>query len=66
MIRPMDDLTFVIAELQKVALKDLTALAEQSGVPFGTLQKIKYGATDNPRYTTVKTLADHLRSRAAA
>lgn len=66
MIASMDDLEFVRSELQKVPLKDLDRLAELSRVPFGTLQKIKYGETADPRYTTVKLLAEHFRSKEAA
>lgn len=66
MLPGMDDLTFVRGELQKIALKDLDALASDCGVPFGTLQKIKYGSTADPRFQTVKALADHFRSRAPA
>jgi len=63
MMRRMDDLSFVRGELQKVALKDLEDLADKCGVPFGTLQKIKYGTTDDPRFNTVKLLADHFRAK---
>lgn len=66
MMSAMDDLDFVRGELQKAPLKDLNGLADASGVPFGTLQKIKYGETVDPRYNTVKILAEYFRNRAAA
>jgi len=39
---------------------DLPRLAEQSGVPFHTLLKIRRGETRNPRIETVRMLWPHL------
>ena len=46
------------AQVQQIAL--------QSGVPFGTVWKLRSGETDNPRLETVRSLLPHLRSAAAA
>lgn len=57
----LNDLELVQERLGKTRISDLHALADQTGVPFGTLFKIKYGTTKNPRHNTVKPLADHFR-----
>ena len=66
----MDDLQLVKTELEKLRLSDLDSVAHGSGVPVDTIIKLKYGTTRNPRYETVKPLADHFRKierdRAAA
>ncbi len=62
----MNDLELVKERLSETAISDLPALAEKTGVPFGTLHKIKYGKTKNPRFDTVKPLADYFREREAA
>ena len=54
----MDALELVRKRLQAVPISELPALADKCGVPFGTLHKIKYGTTKNPRFDTVKTLID--------
>lgn len=59
----MDDLLLVRAELEKAEYKEIPALAAESGVPVGTLAKIKCGATKNPRYDTVKQFADFIRGK---
>lgn len=62
----VNTLTLIQKELAKVAISDLPAIAEKVDVPFGTLFKIKYGTTKNPRYETVEKLrAWALRERAA-
>ena len=47
-------LTMGHAQVQEIAL--------QSGVPFGTVWKLRSGETDNPRLQTVRSLLPHLRS----
>lgn len=61
----MDDLALVRKRLSKTPISELPALAAKTGVPFGTLFKIKYGTTKNPRYETVKPLVDYYRRLAA-
>jgi hypothetical protein len=56
-----DDLEFVLARLDATPASDLTALAAASGIPEGTLSKIKYRVTKDPGYSTVKTLREHYR-----
>lgn len=58
----MDDLEFIKAKLAGVPISKLPALAISTGVPFGTLFKVKYGTTKNPRYDTVKPVADYMRA----
>jgi len=41
---------------------DIRVLAEQSGVPYHTLLKIKSGETANPKVKTVQALLDVLCS----
>jgi hypothetical protein len=62
----MDDLELIQTRLAVVPISDIPQLAVASGVPFGTLFKIKYGTTKNPRFDTVKALANYFRSQDAA
>jgi hypothetical protein len=55
----MDEFQLVLKALDQVRLSDLQKHATASKVPFGTLLKIKYGTTKNPRFSTVRKLADH-------
>ena len=57
----MDDLQLVRKRLSDTAISALDSLSKKSGVPFGTLQKIKYGTTKNPRWETVVQLASFYR-----
>lgn len=59
----MDDLQLVRHELGKLRLSELDGIANGSGVPVDTIIKLKYGTTKNPRYDTVKPVADFLRSQ---
>jgi len=61
----MDDLELIQKRLANVPASGLAGIAELSGVPVGTLQKIKSGETKNPRFKTVKTLRDFFLRRAA-
>lgn len=58
----MDDLELIHARLDETPISALPALSLRSGVPFGTLHKIKYRQTKNPRFETVKALADYFRA----
>lgn len=60
----MNDLELIRSHLSGISISDLPALAERSQVPFGTLHKIKYGKTKNPRFETVKALTEYFRSHA--
>lgn len=62
----MDDLELVKERLAATPISQLKALGKACGVPFGTLFKVKYGTTKNPRYDTVKPLAEHFRAHPLA
>lgn len=57
-----DDLSFAKASLSEIRPTDWDEVANLSGVPLGTLRKIAYGEVADPRYSTVKKLADYFRS----
>ena len=59
----MDDLQLIQEELSATPISELRALGRKAKVPFGTLFKIKYGTTKNPRFDTVRVLADYFRRR---
>ena len=61
----MDDLELIRKRLEAVPISELPELADKSGVPFGTLHKIKYGKTKNPRFETVKLLREYFLRVAA-
>lgn len=61
----MDDLVAIRKKLADTPISELPAVAKKSGVPFGTLFKIKYGTTKNPRFETVKALSDYYAKQAA-
>ena len=48
--------------LQTMGHAQVQEIALQSGVPFGTVWKLRSGETDNPRLQTVRSLLPHLRS----
>ncbi|CAL62431.1 Hypothetical protein HEAR2300 [Herminiimonas arsenicoxydans] len=57
-----NDLTFVKNALEAIRPTDWDVVAEKSGVPLGTLRKVAYGEVTDPRFWTVKKLADYFRS----
>ena len=61
----MDDLELVKMKLSRMPIGQLGELSKASGVPYGTLWNIKTKATKNPRYPTVKKLADHFKAHSA-
>ena len=65
-ITGMDDLELIRKRLEDIPVSELSALAERCHVPFGTLQKIKYGKTKNPRFDTVKQLTEYFAEQEAA
>ena len=54
-------LNFIKAKLDSYSYKELEGLAVETGVPYGTLMKIKAGQTDNPRIRTVQPLLKHFK-----
>lgn len=56
----MNKLTDTRQMLLQLNYRELHGLADDSGVPFGTLIKIRRGETKNPRINTVEALYSHL------
>ena len=56
-IPPLQDIR---QRLQALRFVDLEAVAQRSGVGFGTLMKIRTGQTPNPGIETVRTFIAHL------
>lgn len=46
--------TLIRNRLEKLSRPELQALANDSGVPFSTIQKIMYGISKNPGIETVR------------
>ncbi|MDD5405047.1 MAG: hypothetical protein PHZ14_11000 [Sulfuricella sp.] len=57
----MDILNFIQEKVSACTYKQLETLAAETGVPYGTLMKIKAGQTANPRIKTIQPLYDHFR-----
>lgn len=51
--------------LKPLAHTKLQELSDKSGVPFGTLQHIRLGATKNPGIETVRAIYPYLTKQAA-
>jgi transcriptional regulator with XRE-family HTH domain len=47
-------LTMIVSRLEKLSQKEVRRLADDSGVPFGTLMNIRQGSTRNPGIETVR------------
>lgn len=62
----MDDLAFLRKRLAERSITELQVDADESGVPFGTLHKIKYGKTKNPRWDTIQQAVEYYRAKDAA
>ena len=58
MLAVMDILQFIKTNVDRHSYKQLESVAVSTGVPYGTLMKIKTGETDNPRIKTVQPLLD--------
>lgn len=54
MIITVPPLTMVRSRLERLSQSQLAQLASDSGVPFGTLMKIRQGVTTNPGIETVR------------
>jgi len=61
----MDDLELIKMRLSRTPLEDLYRMAQESGVPYGTLWNLRMRKTKNPRYQTVKPLAEYFKKQAA-
>lgn len=55
-------LTMIVSRLEKLSQKEVRQLADDSGVPFGTLMNIRQGATKNPGIETVRAFFPLLAS----
>lgn len=56
----MDMLTPVQERLRGATEAEMEKIAAASDVPIGTIARIKYGQTPNPRVLTVQKLYAHL------
>lgn len=54
----MDIFTFTKSHVDNLKYRELDSLAERSGVPVHTINKIKSGETKNPGVLTVQKLFD--------
>lgn len=52
-----------VIENLKLCKGRLPAVAEDSGIPFGTLRKIANGMTKNPKFESVQQLHDYFESK---
>lgn len=57
----MDILPFIQLKVSACTYKQLESVAVATGVPYGTLMKIKAGQTENPRIKTIQPLYDYFR-----
>lgn len=60
----MDDLELIKMRLSRTPKEALYQLAQDSGVPYGTLWHLKMRKTKSPRYPTVRKLADFYKRAA--
>lgn len=49
------------AVLQALPKGELTRISRESGVPFGTLWKVRSGETPNPGIETVRSFMPHIQ-----
>lgn len=61
----MDELETLIARLRAEEPSRIRSLADETGIPYGTLRKLRAGTTVNPRYTTLRKLKEHYVERRA-
>ena len=62
----MDIFNPVLDRLRQSSEADVRALAERTGVPKPTIDKIKFGQTPNPRVRTIQRLYSDLFERETA
>ena len=60
-----DDFALVRARLKRVRYSQLPALSKKTGIPAGTLARMKYGQVKRPSFDTVDALRNHFLSEAA-
>lgn len=56
----------VLRALRAAGHKELTTIAQRSGVPEGTVRKLFYGEVKNPRVQTVQALHDYFAQAASS
>jgi len=59
----MDILNYVKEKIDSCSYKELEGVAADTGVPYGTLMKIKAGQTDNPRINTIQPLLKYFTAQ---
>lgn len=59
MICFMNILNFVKEKISACSYKELETVSADTGVPYGTLMKIKAGETENPRINTIQPLLNY-------
>lgn len=59
----MIDLSVALKRLRALPPAALPSLAQRCGVPLGTVHKIYYGHTNNPRMDTLQALIDQFDIR---
>jgi hypothetical protein len=60
----MDDLDLIKMRLSRTPVSALYKLAQECGIPYGTLWNIKARKSKSPRYQTVRKLADFFKQKA--
>lgn len=63
MNQPFSQLRYVQEQLEKVGYSGWITAAKATKVPFGTIKRIGYGETENPRSQTIDKLAAHFRTQ---
>ena len=57
----MNILIFIQQKISACSYKQLETISADTGVPYGTLMKIKAGQTENPRIKTIQPLYDYFQ-----
>ena len=60
----MDILKFVKEKVTECNLAELEKVSSDTGIPYPTLMKIKYGETINPRIKTIQPLLTYFQKAA--
>lgn len=58
----MNILAYVKTRVDALSYKELEGVALETGVPYGTLMKIKAGETENPRINTIQPLLNYFKN----
>jgi len=60
----MDIMKKILSHLEATSYRDLEdVVAPATGIPYGTLARIKCGETDNPRIKTVQPLFNYFKRK---